>query len=189
MRRCPACKQWTLDFDDYFGRYRCFNPDCRWMPTSPAEREIRRLESYEQPRILSEKPLPQLGITITVTYDSTNDILAFSFGAEEPSFDLPEPDGRLVWKVSPQTNTVVGFEILEAKRLGVSEVRVNIETRKKDIERNLKRFPGGFSFGRPTRPLITSVEFASASEKAEQPTPAFEEAIKEFQAEFCERHS
>jgi len=189
MRRCPVCKQWTLDFDDYFGRYRCFNPACEWMPMSPAGREIRRLESYEQPRFLSKERVPELGITITVTYDSTNDILAFGFGTGEPSFDLPEPDGRLVWKVAPRTNTVVGFEILEAKKLGVSEVRVNIETRKEDIERNLRKFPGGFSSGRPTRPLITSVAVAAASEEAEQPTPAFEEAIKKFQAEFCEQHS
>jgi len=30
MRKCPKCNKWTLEFDDYFGRYRCFNPDCEF---------------------------------------------------------------------------------------------------------------------------------------------------------------
>ena len=111
MKRCPECKKWTLEYDVYFGRYRCFNPDCEWMPISSVERELQLLEAYQQPEVISTGELPELGIKITVTYEEVNDVLAFDFRSNEATFDLPEPDGRIIWQIAHRTGTVVGFAI------------------------------------------------------------------------------
>jgi hypothetical protein len=187
MRQCPICKHWALEYDDYFGRYRCFNPDCEWMPASSAEREINLLETGRQPKIVCEEYVPPLNLTISVTYDPVNDVLGFDFGLGKQAVDVPEPDGRLVWKVDPQTDTVVGFELLEAKRIGVSEVRLDIETRKRDIEQNLKRLPRPFLCGRPTQLLITSIAVLAKAHKAKSPTPLLRNAIERFRTEYCDQ--
>ena len=185
MRPCPRCKQWTLDFDDYFGRYRCFNPDCEWMPMSTAEREIRLLKEHKEPDIVSVEQIPELGVTVTVSYDSISDVLAFDFDGNKSAFRLPEPDGRFVWKIAKDSNTVVGFEILEAKKLGVSEVQVNIIARKKDIEQNLKKVPEAFFSGKPTTMLISSVAIMAKQEEPIPPLPVVKEVIEKFNADYC----
>src|SRR4030042_4951461 len=119
MRKCPKCNKWTLEFDDYFGRYRCFNPDCEWMPPSAAEREIRILKERKEPQIVYSEHIPELGTNVVVKYDSVNDTLSFDFGQEDMTFDLPESDGRMIWKVARSNNTIVGFEIIEAKHFGI----------------------------------------------------------------------
>jgi len=187
MKRCPVCKKWTLDYDMYFGRYRCFNADCEWMPSSSTEREIKLLQSGQQPVIVDKKKLPELGITVTVTYDRVNDVLDFDFGPGETTFDLPEPDGRLIWRVAHRTRNAVGFAILEAKKLGVSEVRVNIKAQKENIERNLKSIPEAFSSGRPTRMLITSVALTSEKDEAYVPSDVFKEVIRKFESQYCQK--
>ncbi len=183
MKQCPECKKWTLEYDAYFGRYRCFSPGCEWMPISSVERELRLLETYQKPEVMCTGKIPELETNVTVTYEEVNDVLAFDFGADEATFDLPEPDGRIIWQVAHRTDTVVGFAILQAKKLGVSEVQVNIVARKDDIERNL-RVPGALSSGRPTRMLITGVAFASQSDKPEHSSPVFTEAVEKFQGMF-----
>ena len=185
MKQCPMCKRWTLDFDDYFGRYRCFNPHCEWMPASSIERELRLLEARRPPKTVYQECVPDLGLTIKVVYDSVNDVLSFDFALSRHAIDLPEPDGRLVWKIDPNTDTVAGFEILEARELGVSEVRVDIETRKKDIEHDLRRIPRPFFCGRPTRPLITSVAVRAKTSEPQPPLPLLRTAIERFQTEYC----
>jgi len=185
MRQCPLCKQWTLDFDDYFGRYRCFNPDCEWMPMSTAEREIRLLREHKEPDIVSVDQIPELGVTVTVSYDSISDVLAFDFDGNKAAFGLPEPDGRFVWKIAKDSDTVVGFEILEAKKLGVSQVQVNIMARKEDIEQNLKKIPEAFLSGKPTRMLISNVAVMAKQEQAISPLPVVKEAIEKFNATYC----
>ena len=185
MRKCPECSQWTLEFDDYFGRYRCFNPDCEWMPPSAAEREIRLLEQRKEPRIILSEHIPELGTDVVVKYDSVNDALSFDFGPEDITFDLPESDGRMIWKVSRNSYSIVGFDILDAKRFGVSEVRVDITARKEDIERNLKRIKGAFSSGRPTRLLITSVAIRREIDEPELRNGPLRKAVDEFQKAFC----
>jgi len=185
MRQCPMCEHWTLEYDEYFGRYRCFNPGCEWMPASSTEREIKLLEAGKRPKTICEKYISDLGMTISVAYDPVNDVLGFDFGLSKHSVDLPEPDGRLVWKIAPETDTVAGFDILEARRLGVSEVRINIEARKKDIELSLKRMPKAFLCGRPTRLLITSIAVAAKMHEPAIPSPIVRDAIERFKAEYC----
>ncbi len=185
MKRCPMCKRWTLEFDDYFGRYRCFNPHCEWMPASSTERELRLLETRRPPRSVYQEHIADLGLTVKVEYDSVNDVLSFDFGLSRHAVDLPEPDGRLVWKIDPHTDTVTGFEILEAKELGVSEVRVDIETRKKGIEHDLRRIPRPFLCGRPTRPLITSVAVRTKTSEPQPLLPPLRTAIERFQSQYC----
>jgi hypothetical protein len=156
------------------------------MPSSSTEREINLLQSGQQPDIVDTMKLPELGITVTVTYDRVNDVLDFDFGLGETTFDLPEPDGRLIWRVSHRTRTAVGFAILEAKKLGVSQVMVNIKAQKENIERNLKSIPEAFSSGRPTRMLITSVAVTAESQQAQAPSSAFRQAIEKFETQFCQ---
>jgi hypothetical protein len=155
------------------------------MPASSAEREIRLLQSRERPVVVDEKEITKLGLKITVRYDQVNDVLDFDFGVDEPTFDLPEPDGRLVWKIAHRSHTAVGFAILEAKNLGVSQVKVNIVARKENIEKDLKRVSDVFLSGRPTRMLITSVALTAESDEGQAPSSEFQEAIQKFQKEFC----
>lgn len=157
MTKCPQCGKWTMDFDDYFGRFRCFDQDCGWMAASSAEREIRLIKTQKRPQLLCEQKVEELGIILTCAYDAENDALLFDFGADEPTFDLPEPDGRMVWKIGYRSSSVGGFIILAATRLGVSQVQVNILGRKERIERKLKTLPDAIAAGRATRMLIERV--------------------------------
>jgi len=175
-----------LEFDDYFGRYRCL--DCEWMPASAAEREIRLLKERKEPQIVCREYIPELETTVVVEYDSVNDTLSFDFGPEDITFGLPESDGRMLWKVARGSNAIVGFDILEAKRFGVSEVRVDIAARKEDLERNLRRIRGAFSSGRPTRLLITSVAVKRETSEPELGNGPFKNAVDEFQRTFCGSH-
>jgi formate dehydrogenase assembly factor FdhD len=155
------------------------------MPSSSAEREFKLLEARKRPKVLAEEHVPDLGLTVRVSYDPVNDVLAFDFGLSRQTIDLPEPDGRFVWKVDPETDTVTGFEILEAKQLDVSEVHVNIQSRKEDIERSLRRLPQPSSCGRPTRPLITSVAVKAKAQEPQTPLPLLKNAIDRFKAQYC----
>ena len=185
MRECPVCKHWTLEYDEYFGRYRCFNPECEWMPASSTEREIKLLETRGQPMVLCKKHVPTLDSAVDVAYDPVNDVLRFWFGLGKHAIDLPEPEGRFVWKVDPETDTVVGFEILEARKLGVSQVQLDVETRKRDIEQNLRRLTQPFFCGRPTRPLVASVAVTAKTSRTEVPTPVRRDALEQFRREYC----
>ena len=90
MRQCPKCQQWTMDFDEYFRRFRCLDRECGWMAPSSAEREIRLLRSYAQPTRFDPVAVPDLGLTLTPWYDPASDALSVDFGLDEPTFDLPE---------------------------------------------------------------------------------------------------
>ncbi len=187
MRKCPDCGHWTLDFDEYFGRFRCFGPKCGWMPASSAEREIRLLREHRQPRTVDVVRIPELGLTMNCAYDSESDVLLFDFGLEEPTFDLPESDGRMIWLIGRESGSAAGFTLLNARKWGVSEIQINIAARKRDIETRLRRFPGAVMSGRPTRVLIENVAVTARS-KEEAPQisepqirDAFQEALAKFQ--------
>lgn len=159
--RCPKCNQWTLEFDEYFGRLRCFNPDCLWMPASSVEREIKKLKSHERPTIIDDKSLEHLGIQFKVQYDHENDILSFNFGFKEASYEMPEPDGIMIWEIGKVTGNVVGFLILDAKVHGISGVEIQIASRaakKDEIEKWVRKHPSAFASGNITKLLIESVE-------------------------------
>lgn len=164
MRKCPSCQKWTLDFDDYFGRYRCFNPDCAWMPPSSTEREIRLLRTRKEPTFITQQSIEEFDLTFSTSYDSENDALVFDFGLNEPTFDLPEPDGRMIWRIGRHSDSVAGFCILGAKEFGMSGVDVDVVARKEDIERSLKSIGGSRCCGMATRVLIDKVS-VSAREK------------------------
>jgi hypothetical protein len=191
MRKCPKCDKWTLEFDEYFGRFRCFNAECGWMAMSSAELEIRSLRRGEEPPVLVKKEIPELGITFTSTYDAENDALLFDFGLDEPTFDLPEGDGRMIWKVGRDSGSVAGFSILLAKRFAISEVRIDLAARKETIERVLERMPSARSSGRVTRVLIDAVEVTARSTRGEQRpskpelSNAFREAIEKFSSTYA----
>jgi len=74
MRQCPECHKWTMDFDEYFGRFRCLALDCGWMPPSTTEREIRLLQSRKQPTKLESVTIRELDLTLTPSYDAENDV-------------------------------------------------------------------------------------------------------------------
>ncbi|HUW30320.1 MAG TPA: hypothetical protein VM223_01775 [Planctomycetota bacterium] len=159
MRKCPACNRYTLDFDEYFGRFRCFNADCRWMPPSSTERELRLIETRKEPRLLFKKKMPRLGLTMSSYYDSVNDALVFDFGQDEPSFDLPESDGRIIWKVGSSTGSVTGFAVIGMVKIGVIAVTVDLDVRKECIEESVRSFSGPPR--RATRILIDRIAVAT----------------------------
>ncbi len=185
MRECPVCQHWTLEYDEYFGRYRCFNPDCEWMPASSTEREIKLLETRNQPTLLCIKHISTSNLATSITCDPVNDVLGFRFGSAKLAIDLPEPDGRLIWKIDPETHSVVGFEILEAKKLGVSHVQIDIESRKRDIEQDLKRLSQPFFYGRPTGPLVARIAVTAKTNGPNVPTPLLRDALEQFGREYC----
>ena len=181
MRQCPKCRRWTLDFDGYFSRFRCLNPDCRWMPPSTTEREIRLLRSERQPIRLDSLEIPALGLTLTPSYDPENDALSIDFGLDEPTVDLPDPDGRMTWRVCRHSDTVAGFTIVGLRELGVSGIAIEfIVQRKEHIERRLRRIPGTLSKGRATRDLVEQVVVTALSDEAtpRPPSPEVESAWK-----------
>ncbi|MHB9025643.1 MAG: hypothetical protein ACYC7E_15980 [Armatimonadota bacterium] len=187
MRQCPSCKNWTLDFDDYFGRFRCFNPQCSWMATSATERQIRVLRAYQQLQVLESTTIPELGLTITASYDEINDALLFDFNMGEPSFEYPEEDGRILWSVSRITGEVTGFTILGARKFGISQIRLDIETSKESIERSIRNLPNTLEVGRPTKVLIESISITMRpgvqehSQKERRLTSACNKALDKFQ--------
>jgi len=191
MRKCPKCGKWTLEFDEYFGRFRCFNGDCAWMAMSSAELEIRSLRRGKGPEVFAEKEIPKLGITFTAAYDAENDALLFDFGLDEPTFDLPEGDGRMIWKIGRDSGSVARFTILLAKTFAISEVRIDLAARKETIERVLERMPTARSSGRVTRVLIDAVEVTARSTRGEQRpskpelSNAFTEAIEKFSSTYA----
>jgi hypothetical protein len=186
MKKCPNCDKWTLDYDEYFGRFRCFDADCGWMPPSAVEQDIRLEEEHGEPQQLTKVKIPDIDLVFSSSYDAVNDILMFDFGLSEGTFDLPEGDGRLVWKIGHATGSVAGFSILEARRLDISTIRINIEARKETIERILRNTPMVVSSGRASRTLIDNVEVIASTEKKEedqsQISSAYQDAINKFKA-------
>ena len=172
MRQCPKCRRWTLDFDGYFSRFRCLNPDCRWMPPSTTEREIRLLHSERQPIRLDPVEIPELGRTLTPSYDPENDALSVDFGLDELTVDLPDPDGRMTWRIGRHSDMIAGFTIVGMRELGISGITIEFIVRRKgDIERRLRRIPGILSKGRATRDLVEQVVVTAASDEGTPPSP------------------
>jgi len=166
MKHCPKCGKWTLDFDQYFGRFRCLNPECGWMPPSTAEREIRLLQNYGQPTTLDSVDIPQIGLTLTPSYDHENDALSVDFGVDEPTFDLPDPDGRMIWRIGRRSEMVAGFTIVGVREGAISEITIEfIARRKGDIERRLRRIPGMLSRGRATKDLVEQVVVTAVADE------------------------
>ena len=130
-----------MDFDEYFGRFRCLASDCAWMPPSTTEREIRLLQSRKQPKRLESVNIPELDLTLTPSYDAENDVISIDFGLDEPTIDLPEPDGKMIWRIGQQSDRVAGFAIVGARGRALSVIGIQfIVRRKKDIESRLPRF-------------------------------------------------
>lgn len=154
------------------------------MPPSSTEREIRLLRSRKEPTFVSQQRIEDLDLTFTACYDSENDALVFDFGLSEPTFDLPEPDGRMVWRIGRQSDSVSGFCILGAKQFGVLGVAVDILARKQDIERSLRSLGGVTTSGTVTRVLIDKVSVSAhetgRSVSNRKAAEAFQDAITRF---------
>ena len=182
MRPCPSCKKWTMEFDRYFGRFRCYNPECEWMATSSAEREIRLFEAHQEPRQLVCQKIDNLGLTLKVVYEEGNDALVFDFGMKQPTFDLPGGDGRMIWQIDRASACVAGFTILGAKQFGIEQVDVKLVVRKKEsIEDSLRRVPNQVVSGRASKTLIDNVEVTAhqRNERKEPVNKELEDACKE----------
>ncbi|HLA84478.1 MAG TPA: hypothetical protein VJL29_06770 [Thermoguttaceae bacterium] len=158
MRQCPKCGKWTLEFDSYFGRFRCFNGGCGWMAPSSAERAIRLMESRQEPCEAQPVDIPQLGVRLVPSYDPHTDTFSVDFGLGEPTFDLPDPDGRMIWRIGRRTDQVAGFMLAGVRDMGLSSIALQfIVKRKEEIERRLQRIPNVLSTGRITRDVIEQV--------------------------------
>lgn len=187
MNRCPLCNEWSLDYDSYFGRYRCYNPDCEWMAPSSAVREMRMRKTNIPPRIIFKQDLPNSDLKFVASYDEVNDALIFDFGIREPAYDLPEPDGRVIWKISHLSEMVSGIILVGAKKFGVSHVSISINM-KQEIEEILKKIPNPFSAGRPSKTLIEKVELVVKTEKEPRRDDLFKEAMNKFEESVLNIH-
>ena len=168
MRKCPDCKKYTLDLDNYFGRFRCFNPSCSWMAASSTEMELNRIEASEERSLLCENPIHGTELTLRAVYYPINDALAFDFGQGKPSFDLPDPDGIMTWKVGRDSNTVVGFAIVGVTKFDISHLTVNLQLRKECIDENIKSLREEIGSGRARRVLIEKVAVAATKPVTEK---------------------
>lgn len=186
MSKCPACNQWTLDYDEYFGRCRCFDPKCGWMPSSTADMRAKLTCDIAKMQHIGRTALPGLGITISAYYDGVSDALVFDFGLEEPTFDLPDENGRIIWRVGRITGAACGFVILGARKFGVQQVHFDITARKQAVEDSVRSTPQALAAGRPTRTLIekitigasTKVQVSSQSQK--EATAFVRQAVEQF---------
>ena len=167
MTKCPMCNKYTLAFDDYFCRFRCQDPECRWMAPSSTEMALNLIYAQEQTVVLDSRKIDELGL-YSVEYDSINDALIFDFSSGELSFDLPEPDGVMIWKVGRESERVNGFTIVGAKRLGIKDVNVDILARKASIENALKKRYAGFPKSGKTIGLLVERVTVSAIEGPQQ---------------------
>ncbi len=156
MNKCPRCGSWTLQFDEYFGRYRCFDSECGWMVRSSADREIRKLRSKVRPTKLYSANV--LGNECVSSYDEQDDALLFDYGADEPAFDLPESDGRTIWKIGRRTRLVVGFVIFYTEQCDLPDMYRSLSERKGEIEAILRNTPSPVQGGRVTRLLVDNLE-------------------------------
>jgi hypothetical protein len=157
MKQCPKCKRWTLGYDEYFGRFRCSDSDCGWMPMSTGERQLYLLRERKEPKQLSIKSVPDLDLEIIPSYDELNDAFSIDFGVDEPTIDLPEPDGRMIWKIGSLSDTVTGFTIAGMKEFGVSEINIAVSARKCLIESSIRGTPNAVASGCPTKMLIDKI--------------------------------
>jgi len=163
MRQCPKCGRWSMDFDDYFGRFRCLA--CGWMAPSTTDLELRALQS--QPQQLESVHIPGLGLTLTPSYDADNDVISIDFGLNEPTIDLPEPDGMMIWRIGRHSDRVAGFAIVGAKEGPLSRIGIQfIMRRKKAIETRLPMFPA-FAGRRVTRDVVEEVIVTAVSQSIE----------------------
>lgn len=182
MRQCPKCDKWTMDFDDYFGRFRCFDGQCGWMPPSTTEREIRLLRSHTQPTRLKSVEIPELELTLTPSYDPENDAFSIDFGSNEPTFDLPELDGQMIWRIGRRSDRVAGFTIVGARKASISGISIEfIVKRKRDIEERLQRTQEAVLTGQATRYLIDQVIVMALSkeEPVAPPSPEVQNVWRE----------
>ncbi len=165
MRQCPKCGKWSLDFDGYFGRFRCLDSECTWMPPSTAERKMRLWQRHEEPTRLAPLEFRELGLTLTPFYDKEADVLSVDFGLDEPTFDLPESDAQMIWQIGRESDQVAGFAIVGVKEGAISKITIQfIVSRKEDIERRLQRSSSFLSRGRATRALIEEVIVTAVSD-------------------------
>lgn len=174
MRKCPQCSQWSLDFDEYFGRFRCFNANCMWMQTAAVERRLRLLQAKEHPVQLGSYTIPELQLTVSAAYDKVNDALVFDFGSSEPSFEFPDNDVRILWSIGRQTGRILGFVVLNAKAFGISAVEMDIAARMDSLDSGMRRNPVALEQGRPTR---LSVENIAVTLRTESHTALSKEGL------------
>jgi len=166
MKKCPRCEKYTLEFDTYFGRFRCFNADCHWMAVSTTEMALNRLGSAKATIPLVSQRIDPPGFDLTSYYDPVNDAIVVDFGREEPSSDLPEPDGYMIWKVGHHSESVTGFVLTGVNELKIREIQVDLDARKETIESSIKRLPEVFRSGRPTRVLIDRIEVTATMDES-----------------------
>lgn len=137
MKTCPVCHSGALTFDEYFERYRCSNPQCGYMPPSSAERALNRIKNPGIIKIIDEHvEIPEIGFSMSIYHDTYLDSLIFDFDQMEPSIELPEEDGRMIWKISKATKKVTGFELLFVKSLNIHGVVLGIVSTKKQLIEN-----------------------------------------------------
>ena len=123
MTKCPACGNWSLDFDEYFGRYRCFRAACGWMPSSMAERCIEIGRSGRRPRPIGSICFDERHFHCS--YDRVNDVLILETRAlDAPFIEVPDPLGTLAWRVSQSDFTVAGCDIVGVRRFGVPKALI-----------------------------------------------------------------
>lgn len=133
------------------------------MAASSTEMELNRIEASEERALLCENPIPGTELTLRAVYYPINDALAFDFGQGKPSFDLPDPDGIMTWKVGRDSNTVVGFAIVGVTKFDISQITVNLQVRRECIEENIKNLREEIGSGRARRVLIEKVAVAATT--------------------------
>lgn len=160
MNKCPWCGNWSYDFDEYFGRFRCNSNMCPVrIVTSSEQREINLYNAHTQPKELFSRELGDLKIILKTLYDRINNILIFDFGFKGYTFDLPDSNNaRVIWKIIPQSASIAGFIILHVEESVIEEKEIEIiASRKNEVERELKKLHEIVALGRATRLLVERI--------------------------------
>lgn len=190
MKTCPRCGKWSYEFDDYFERFRCRNPECSNRITSSSyERTLNLFKTFSQPEELVSIDLDNPNITVKTIYDNINDVLIFDSSSGEYIFELPDSnDDRIIWRVSTESASIAGFIILEVSQSDIDETEIQrIANRKYKIEGVLKELREIVSLGRATNILVESISERISSEVVPLPhdvgteyTNALIEGLRKF---------
>ena len=141
MNKCPKCKRWTLEFDEYFGRPRCLATDCGWMPPSRVQREMRRHFVYEEPITLAPVQVAGADEALMPHYDRPNDVvLGLLRQAQSSLEEEPDDDARIIWLRAANHATLAGFMVLDTAGMDQSEVTVeSLCSHKNELEHGVLR--------------------------------------------------
>lgn len=127
----------------------------------------------------------QHGGSVIFIYDDANDALVVQFGEDGPALEVPDPSGRMFWRVTRSGDSVVGLVILSASKWAVQELGSRLCSRRQNVESKLRHLPSALKGSRSSRYIVSSLEDCGSSEGCETESDCeFSKAVQELSKSF-----